>query len=190
MRLRCFVVAVGLGLTWASAAFAEDEFPVQFGGPFSLIDHEGVPRGDEDFRGRFLLVYFGYTACPDLCPLGLATLSTAMDLLDAAGERVQPLFITVDPARDTSPVLNDYIAHFHPGLVGLTGSEAQVRAAAKAYKVHRRKVVPAGEAAADYLVDHSTLTYLMAPDGRFVTLFPHGTRPEPMAAAIRNYLTE
>ncbi len=174
----------------ATAADQDDPFPVQFGGPFALIDHDGMARTDADFGGQYLLVYFGYTHCPDLCPLGLTRLSTAIDLLGEAGSEVQPLFISVDPARDTTPVLGDYVEHFHPRLIGLTGSAAAVQAAARVYKIHRRKVVPAGEAPEDYLVDHSTLTYLMGPDGDFLTLFPHGTEAAFMADAIRNYLPD
>ena len=109
--------------------------------------------------------------------------------IGADGERVQPLFITVDPGRDTPDRLRDYVAHFHPRLIGLGGSEAQVRAAARAYKVHRRKVVLAdADGPDDYLVDHSSITYLMGPDGAFVTLFPHDTDAAFMAKAIRKYL--
>ncbi|MGF1607883.1 MAG: SCO family protein [Kiloniellales bacterium] len=163
-------------------------FPVTFGGPFSLVDHRGRPRSDSDFRGRFLLIYFGYTTCPDICPTNLQIMADALDLLDDKADQVQPLFITVDPARDTVQRIQDYIDHFHPRLIGLTGSEAQVRAAAKAYRVHRSKLVLADAAPEDYLVNHSSITFLMGPDGAFVTLFPHDTEAEAMAAAIAKYL--
>ena len=172
-----------------SASADAEEFPVKFGGPFTLVDHEGITRTDADFRGRFMLVYFGYTYCPDICPTGLQTMTDALDMLGAAVKRVQPLFISIDPARDTVPELKQYLENFQPAILGLTGSEAQVRAVARAYKVHRRKVnLSEPEDANDYLVDHSSITYLMGPDGGFVTLFPHGTEPEFMAEAIRRYL--
>jgi protein SCO1/2 len=119
-------------------------------------------------------------------------MTTALDLLDVQAGRVQPLFITVDPARDTTDVLADYMRHFHPNLLGLTGSEAQVRAVARAYKVHRRKVIlPDAAGPDDYLVDHGSNLYLMGPDGGFLTLFHfRATSAEDMAAIIRKYLAE
>ena len=193
MWLRRLLLATALGLTLGGAATGDepsDDVPVQFGGPFSLTDHDGAPRTDADFRGRYLLVYFGYTACPDLCPLGLTTLSAALDLLGGAADPIQPLFISVDPARDTVARMRVFVGRFHPRLIGLTGSEAEVGAAARAYKVFRRKVIPPDEDPADYLVNHTPITYLMGPDGRFLTLFPHDTEPEVMARAIRSYLAE
>ncbi len=160
-----------------------------FGGPFSLIDHDGTWRSDRDFRGRFMLIYFGYATCPDICPTGLQTLSTALDLLGARADAVQPLFITVDPARDRPQALKDYVSHFHPRLIGLTGDESEIRAVAKAYRIHRRKVVLADSAGPDdYLVDHASITHLMGPGGMHVTLFPHGTDAERMAEVLRRYL--
>ncbi len=165
------------------------ELPFSFGGPFELRDHEGQLRSDQDFRGRFMLVYFGYTYCPDICPTNLQTLSNALDILGETAEAVQPVFISVDPARDGVPQLRDYVSHFHPRLIGLTGSEAQVRAAARGYKIHRSKVLTDGDPEADdYLVNHSSITYLMGPDGEFVTLFPHDTEADFMAEAIGRYL--
>ena len=163
-------------------------FPVAFGGPFSLVDHEGRPRSDADFCGRFLLITFGYTTCPDICPTNLQIMADALELLGAQSGQVQPLFVTVDPARDTAERLGDYVSHFHPRLIGLTGSEAQVGAAARAYRVHRSKLVLADAAPEDYLVNHSPITFLMGPDGAFVTLFPHDTDAEVMARAIAKYL--
>lgn len=163
------------------------DFPITFGGPFDLVDHQGQRRSERDFRGRFLLIQFGYTFCPDVCPLGLETITQALDLLDGTASKVQPLFISVDPARDTPDRLAAYVGHFHPALIGLTGSEAEVQAVARAYKVHRRKVVPEA-APEEYLVDHSSITYLMGPDGAFISLFPYGTAPERMADVLAGYL--
>lgn len=172
-----------------TAPKATAALPITFGGDFSLVDHDGKSRTAREFHGRFVLVYFGYTHCPDICPLGLETIAGALDILGAAGGRVQPLFISVDPARDSGPVLKGYVRQFHPRLVGLSGSEAQVREAAKAYRVFRAKVIPDGSKdSGDYLVAHTPTTFLMGPDGAFVTLFPHDTEPEIMAKAIRRYL--
>jgi len=189
MARACAVLSVCLGLLGpAAAAEKPADFPIAFGGPFALVDHTGAVRTDRDYRGRFLLLHFGYTTCPDICPTGLQTMAEALDRLGPAAARVQPLFVTVDPARDTAAVLADYVGHFHPRLVGLTGSDAQIRAVLKAYRVHRMKVPDADGRAEDYLVSHGSLTYLMGPDGGFLTLFPHGTPAERMAAALQNYL--
>jgi len=168
-------------------AAAGDALSRAFGGPFELVDHTGAARTDRDFLGRYVLITFGYIYCPDICPTNLQAMSDALDLTGPAAERVQPLFVSVDPERDTVDVLGSYVGHFHPRLIGLTGSEAQVRAAARAYRVHRSKVLMDGED--DYLVNHSSLTFLMGPQGGFVTLFPHGTEAEKMADAIHRHVT-
>ena len=163
--------------------------PLTFGGPFTLVDHDGVKRTDRDFHGKFLLVYFGYTYCPDICPTGLQTIADALDTLGSKAARVRPVFVSVDPARDTPAVLKDYVENFHPSTVGLTGTEAQVRAIARAYRVHRSKVItPDMKDDDDYLVTHSSITYLMGPDGSWKTLFPHGTSAQKMAKALARYL--
>ncbi len=185
------LAAVLAAFCLAAAAPPKKPPPLEalFGGPFALTDHHGRAVTDETFRGRFALLYFGYTFCPDLCPTNLLTMAEALEALGPAGERVQPLFVTVDPARDDPAALRDYMAHFGPRFLGLRGTPAQTRAVLKAWRVHRRKV-PAGTGgdAGDYLVDHATLTFLMGPDGRFRTLFPHDTQAGAMAAALRRYL--
>ncbi len=186
-----FPFVLAAALTAAAIAPAEavaPELPIRFGGPFELVDHTGAARTDKDFRGRHLLIAFGYTSCPDVCPTTLQTIADALDAIGPLAEAVQPAFVSVDPDRDRSDDLADYVAAFHPRLVGLTGSEAQVRAAAKAYRVHRTKVVAPGTAPDDYLVNHSSLIYLMGPDGKFVTLFTLRTDSESMAATLRKYL--
>lgn len=183
-----FLTAGAFAARAQEAPALPSDLPIQFGGPFSLIDHNGEARSDRDFRGRFMLIYFGYTHCPDLCPTGLQTIATALDELGAAADRIQPLFVTVDPARDTVELLRDYVGYFHPRLIGLTGSEQQIRAVSKAYRIHRLKVVTEDED--DYLVTHSTITYLMGPDGRFVTLFPHDTDSAFMAQILLKYTTQ
>ncbi|HEY5794399.1 MAG TPA: SCO family protein [Bosea sp. (in: a-proteobacteria)] len=167
---------------------APDPLAGRFGGPFSLIDHHGRRVGDDAYRGRFMLVYFGFTRCTDTCPVDLPTMAQALDVLGPLAQRVAPLFITVDPAHDTPPVLAANVAAFHPALIGLTGSEVEIAAVAKAYKVHRRKLTQPHHGAGEYAVDHGSLTYLMDRDGRFLTLLPHKTGAERMAAVLRSYL--
>jgi cytochrome oxidase Cu insertion factor (SCO1/SenC/PrrC family) len=156
------------------------------GGPFALVDGEGRRVTDQDFRGRFMMVQFGYTHCPDVCPLGLEKVTQALEQMpqDLAG-RVQPVFITIDPARDTPEVLREYASHFHPRLVALTGGEEEVAAAVKAYRVYARKAEGEGaEAGGGYLMDHSTFTYVMGPDGGYVAHFGHDATPEAMAERL------
>ncbi len=156
------------------------------GGPFSLTDHTGKPVTQDDFKGKLMLVFFGYTYCPDICPAELQVMSAALDALGADAEKVTPVFITVDPARDTVEQMASYVASFHPRLVGLTGSEEAVKQAAKAYRVYYAK---AGDAnSPDYLVDHSAFVYLMGRDGNYLTHFSYGTSAEKMAAGIRKHL--
>ena len=177
---------------WAAAAQeppASDTLPITFGDPFALVDEDGAARTERDFAGRFLLVYFGYTTCPDICPTNLTAMASALDAVGAAGQRVQPLLISVDPGRDTPARLKAFTAKFHPRLIGLTGSESQIRAVARAYRVSRGKVsLPDPGDADGYLILHSPTTFLMGPDGRFLTLFPHGTDGDAMARTLANYL--
>ena len=193
-RWHCFLMGLVLAaMVWPFAtpvAYAGKDFPLTLGGPFSLLDHQGRERTDKDFRGRFLLVYFGYTNCPNICLSGLRALSEALVLLGEEADRVQPLFLTVDPARDKPKNLKRFIKLFHPRLVGLTGSESQVREVASAYRVYRAKVILPDAPKEDYLVTHTPNTYLMGPDGTFVALFPHDTEPEVLARALRRYLSK
>jgi len=169
------------------AAKAEKVFPIRFGGPFELIDHRGETRTNADFAGRFMLIYFVFTNCPH----NLQVMTEALERLGDIGTQIQPLFITSDLARNTAELLREYVENFHPSLVGLTGSEAQIRTAAKSYRVHRSKLVSRDATDAnDYLVNHTSLTYLMGPDGNFVTLFPQDTTPEFMATTIKKYLAQ
>ncbi|WP_270934498.1 SCO family protein [Falsiroseomonas oryzae] len=156
------------------------------GGPFTLTDHTGRRVTEADFAGRFLLVYFGFTYCPDVCPTELGTIAAAVDALDGQADRVVPVFITVDPERDTQEAMADYVSRFHPRMVGLTGTEQQVAAAARAYRVFYAKVQRTD--ATDYLVDHSSFVYLVGPDGRVRALFRPDTTPDAIAQAIRGQL--
>lgn len=159
------------------------------GGPFELTDHTGHVRTERDFRGRLMLVYFGFTYCPDICPTDLQAIGQALDKLGRDGERVQPLFVTVDPERDTAQHLAEYVPLFHPRLIGLTGSLDAVRKAADAYKVYFAKV-PIGKEAGDYTVDHTAFIYLMDRDGNYLGFFPPGTTADRMVEIIRPRLAE
>lgn len=192
--LALVVAAIGLGYIPMPRFGAEGgrssglvKSALKVGGPFTLVDHTGKTVTDADFRGRYLLIYFGYTYCPDVCPTTLQTMTEALDLLGEKAEKVQPLFITVDPERDTVKVLADYVKAFHPRLVGLTGTADQIARAAKAYGVYYAKAEPS-DPDAPYLMDHSSFVYLMGPDGRYLTVFPHGTTPEDMAATLKDVI--
>ena len=161
---------------------------MDIGGPFELVDQNGAPVTDKTFRGRYMLIYFGYGYCPDVCPTELANMAAALDALGSKSQNVQPLFITVDPERDTAEFLADYVVNFHPRLIGLTGTSEQVKAAAKAYKVYYAKAGKPGEA--DYLMDHTSFVYLMGPDGRFLSLFRGQTDPATVAQTIARVMAE
>ena len=154
------------------------------GGPFVLTDHAGKPRTDRDFRGMLMLVYFGFTYCPDVCPTDLMAIGQALEQLGPDADALQPVFITLDPERDTAGHLAEYVPMFHPRLLGLTGSLDAIGAAAEAYKVYFAKV-PIGKEAGDYTVDHSSFIYLMDRDGKYLGFFPPGTSAERMVEIIR-----
>jgi len=163
--------------------------PAQAGerGPFSLVDHRGRSVTDLTFRGKFMLVFFGYTHCPDICPTDLQIMGAALDHLGGRSRRVQPIFVTIDPQRDTAEVLAAYVPNFHPRMVGLTGTPAQIASAAAVYRVRYRKFFPASESA-PYLLDHSASIYLVGPKGRPLSHYPHGMTSKAIAADIRRFL--
>ncbi len=160
------------------------------GGAFTLVDQNGETVTDETFKGRYMLVYFGYTFCPDVCPTALNRNSEAMDLLGERAEKVVPILITVDPERDTVDHMKEYATFFHPRLVALTGSEEQVKAAAKAYRVYYAKVEEETADPDNYLMDHTAITFMMGPDGTFVQHFSHDATPEEMAERMRKVMAE
>jgi cytochrome oxidase Cu insertion factor (SCO1/SenC/PrrC family) len=153
------------------------------GGPFALTDQNGTRRTDADFRGKLVLVYFGFTYCPDVCPTDLLQMALAVDQLGQAGEMVQLVFITVDPERDTPEHLKQYMPLFHPRFVGLTGDAIAIRAAARAYRAYYKKVEWGDRS--DYTVDHSAFIYLMGRDGEYLGFFPPGASAERLAETIR-----
>ncbi len=157
------------------------------GGPFALVDGDNKPVTDQSWPGKYLLVYFGYTFCPDVCPTTLTNVAEALDKMGAKADRIQTLFITVDPRRDIPTVVKQYAAAFSPRIVGLTGSPEQIAAAAKAYRVYYAEH-RTGPGAGDYSMDHSSVLYLMGPDGRFVAPV-RADQDGPEIAAVLTKLT-
>lgn len=157
------------------------------GGAFTLTDHDGRVVTDADYRGRFMLVFFGYTFCPDVCPTALGVVAGALDKLPPAdAARIVPIFVSVDPERDTPDTMKDYVNAFHPAMVGLTGTPEQLAPVMKAYKVYAAKA--AGATPEHYTVDHSSILYLMGPDGRFVAHFTHGATADDLVAGLKKHL--
>lgn len=154
------------------------------GGPFKLIDQDGRTVTEQDMKGKPFLVFFGFTHCPDVCPTTLFDMSEIFRKLGPDAGRAAALFITVDPERDTPPVMKSYLSSFDPHLRGLTGDEAAVDGAIKAYRAYSKKV-PGTDG--DYTMDHTALVYLMDKEGRFVAPFNLKRRPEDAAADLRKY---
>jgi len=180
------VAAVAVAL-WAMAASAGDGANLP-GGRFMLQAQNGQVVTDQDFRGRYMLITFGYTWCPDICPTALSTMSQAMDELGRQAEQVALVFVSVDPKRDTPARLRDYIEHFHKNFYALTGPKPLVDKAAERYKVVYQ-VVPAADGDPEaYTIDHTASVYLIGPDGRFRIKFTYNIDPEIMAKRIREII--
>ena len=160
-----------------------------FGGPFELVDQHGVRRTDKDFRGRFILVMFGFTECVDVCPIELAAVSGAIDLLGDDAAHLTPIFITVDPQVDTPARLKEYLANFHQGIVGLTGTAEQLNATLKSYRAQVARLNDRSDpATGKNKFGHTSFLYLMGPDGGFRSLFLVNPSAEEIAARLRKYL--
>ncbi len=155
------------------------------GGPFHLTDQNGKPFSDQDMKGRPFLVFFGFTHCPDICPTTLFEISQVLRKLGPSANRTGALFITVDPERDTPAVLKDYLSNFDPHLRGLTGDQASIDAATKAYRVYAKKVPLEN---GDYTMDHTAIVYLMDKNGHFVAPFNLNRTPEAAADDLRRYM--
>lgn len=190
------LIALALGLAaGAGAAYVTLNVPagpesqvsstgrVAIGGPFNLVDTTGQRRTEKDYAGKPMLVFFGFTNCPDVCPSGLQTLTVALDKLGDKANGLTPLFITVDPERDTPQSLAAYIKSFHPRIQALTGTPDEVNAAVKAYRVYAVKVTDAKDPAR-YNIDHSSFFYLMNSKGEYVKHFPHSTDANVLADAL------
>jgi len=200
LRLSLFVVAgLAVGGAAALALFPQARerlLPVAgvkvmgqalIGGPFHLTDHTGKRVTDQDFRGRYMLVFFGFTFCPDVCPSGLQVMSAALDKLGPKAERLVPVFISIDPERDTPAQLALYVQSFHPRLIGLTGTPAEVQQAVQAYRVYAKKVEDP-KSTAGYTFDHSSIIYVMGPDGAYRAHFSHTTNVDALADRLGKLL--
>lgn len=159
------------------------------GGPFTLVDQSGKTVTDKDFRGRYMLVFFGFTHCPDVCPAELQVMADALGQLGPKAAEILPVFITLDPERDTPEAVGAYVKNFGPNFVGLTGSPEAIAAAAKAYRVSFSKFeYKDNNGQSGYSIDHSTLLYLMDKNGEYITHFSYGTPATNMAETLRRYL--
>jgi len=196
---RACALMVVASVLWAGMAAAEEQPSAAqmmddlmygrgtVGGPFTLTDPTGKKRSDSEFRGKLMIVYFGYTFCPDVCPADLMAITRALDALGPAAEGVQPVFITVDPERDTK-VLGEYVAAFHHSLVGLTGSPEEIRKVANSYKAFYAKVP--GEHDGEYAIDHTGVIYLMGREGEYLGFLPPQTDPQKLTEVLRKYLAQ
>ncbi len=172
----------------ASAAQMMDDLMYgrgDIGGPFTLTDPDGRRRSDSEFRDKLLVVYFGYTFCPDVCPTDLMAITQALDALGSAAEAIQPIFITLDPERDDK-VMAEYLQAFHKSFVGLTGSADEIRRVANAFKAFYVKIED--EKTGEYSIDHSGVIYLIGRDGRYLGFMPPQTGPDRLIDILRKYL--
>lgn len=195
-RISRIATALGLALLLSSCGgtAAPEEPPLagaRIGGPFTLTDQNGKTVRDSDFKGKYRLVYFGYTFCPDICPTDVQRMALVLKRLDKSdpeiAARIVPIFISVDPARDTPAVLKQFASAFDPRIVALTGSPEAVAAAAKAYAVPYTLNPPAAPGAG-YLVDHGTITYLMGPNGEPIAPLSHDMSAEAVTADIKKWV--
>ena len=159
---------------------------VEIGGPFTLVDHKGRTVTEQDYLGSFVLVFFGYTFCPDVCPTALGDIAQAIDELNSDSVGVIPLMITIDPDRDTPAVLGEYVPLFHDRLIGLTGTRKQIKEIADLYRVFFSRAE--NTQFTYYLMDHTSFVYLLNPEGKVVSLFRYGTSPEEIASNIRRHM--
>lgn len=190
-RIRAAIILIAAALIGGTALLVSwmrspEYAGAHIGGPFALTDQTGKRVTEQDFRGKFMLIYFGFVFCPDACPTALTNMTDAIEALGPAGEDVTPVFITVDPERDTVEVLKDYAEAFHPRLKALTGSMEEITKVAKEYRIYFKKA--AETAPGEYQVDHASIVFLMNRDGRYVTHFTHMTLPDQMAAEIKKRL--
>ena len=158
------------------ATMRVDPQVARFAADFELTDHNGMMQADEDFRGRWMLVFFGFTKCPDVCPMGLATIAQIMDDLGSKSEAVQPLFITIDPERDTPSVLATYVPQFGSGILGLSGTPDQIERTAKTFKIYYQKIEEAASPDG-YTMGHTSAFLLFDPQGDFVRLYEYNQEP-------------
>ena len=188
------LIAFAAALSLAACQQAPSDQPplagAKLGGPFTLTSQTGARVSDSQFAGKYRLIYFGYSFCPDICPVDLQKLMQALKLLEkddpATAAKIQPIFITVDPARDTPQVLAQYVAAFHPRLIGLTGTEQEIAAVAKEYGVYYSKAP--GGTKDGYLVDHARQTMLFGPEGQPMVLIAQEGTPREIAAELARWV--
>lgn len=163
----------------------------KLGGPFALVDRKGAARTDEDYKGQYLLIYFGFSFCPDICPQEMEKQTRAIELLDAEfGPVCTPVFITVDPARDTPAQVDEYLEEFHPRLVGLTGTPEQIKQVSRAYRVYFNEDIRTRTSEQDYLIDHSIIHYFMGKDGKFLEFFGKNMTAQEMKDKMKTIIME
>ena len=162
----------------------------KIGGSFELIDHNGKLRRSAEFHEKFMLIYFGYSFCPDVCPTALQVMGSALNSLGDKAKLIQPIFITIDPKRDTTKHLKTYVENFYPNLLGLTGTEEAIKSAAKKFRIYYARTSGNKDKpdTDDYLVDHSSIVFLMGKRGQYITHFNHQTDPNKMAEVIAKQL--
>src|SRR5690349_21422798 len=183
-----FVASLVVGLLlmfWAMGGVSKVAQPAAIGGPFQLTDQNGKTVTDKDLKGKPTLIFFGYTHCPDVCPTSLFEISEVMRALGKDASRVNAVFMSVDPERDTPAIMKDYLSSFDPHLEGLSGDPAEVEKVIKSYRVYAKKI-PGKDG--DYTMDHTALIYLMDRDGKFVSPFNLNRKPEEAAADLKHYL--
>ncbi|MBB45658.1 MAG: SCO family protein [Rhodospirillaceae bacterium] len=175
------VLSLGTGL-WVYEQSKNNNLnkPALVGGSYSLLDHNGKKVTDKSFSNKFKIIYFGYTFCPDICPTGMAIISEALDLLGNKAQQIKPIFITVDPKRDNVEIMAEYHRHFHSSFSNLTGTLDQIKHVAKLYRVYYKKSDPFE--AENYLMDHSSIMYVMSPKGEYINHFGPEIRPEQIVA--------
>ncbi len=182
------LIVLGVRLViWSGQATNDGKLAPAIGGAFTLTDQNAKTVSDRDFRNRYMLIFFGYTYCPDVCPTTLSTVSGALDRLGPNfTKKVIPIFVTVDPERDTAAVMKTYVEAFNPNILGLTGTPEQIAKVAKDFKVYAAKVK--GDSPDSYTVDHSAILYLMGPDGKFVAHFTHGISVDDLVAGLKKHI--
>lgn len=187
------LIALLFALLLSACSGPQAEPPLQgasLGGPFTLTTHEGRRMSSDELAGKYRLVYFGFTFCPDVCPTDLQTIGAAMRQFEEKNpqqaERVRPIFITVDPVRDTPEVMRRYTSNFHPRILGLTGSEEEIAQVARAHGIHFSRA-PASESG-DYLVDHARMIVLYGPQGEPIAIVPHDQGPAAVVAALERWV--
>lgn len=190
----CLVLAAGLlgtSLLYKPDGGAKSSFTGEalVGGPFTMVNHKGETVTEKTFAGQYTLLFFGFTYCPDVCPTELQVIAAALNQMGEKASRITPIFVSVDPERDTPQLVAEYVSAFHPRMVGLTGTPDQVAAITNAYRVYYAKVENK-DRPKDYTMDHSSILYLMGPDGKFLKHFTYSTDPKALAEALTSLVVK